>query len=84
MITTNLAGAIAHQNEVGWQAFMEGCPAPGWQDTQQQYYWFLLSRKTGIQWLSALIRKLWQIAWDMWEHCNGVLHDKEQGQAALE
>ncbi len=25
----------------------------------------------------ALIKKLWDIAWDMWEHRNGVLHDSE-------
>mgnify|MGYP003460263465 FL=1 len=80
----NLSTAIANQNEVGWQAFIEGCPSHGWRESQQQYYEFLRSRKTGLRWLSALIRKLWQVAWDMWEHRNGVLHHKEQGQAALE
>ena len=80
----DLPTAIRNQNEVGWQAFIEGCPTKGWQESQQQYYEFLRSRKTGLRWLSALIRKLWQVAWDMWEHRNGILHDKEKGQAALE
>ena len=31
-----------------------------------------------------MIRKLWQVSWDMWEHRNGILHNKEQGQAARE
>jgi hypothetical protein len=26
---------------------------------------------------SALIRKTWTVAWDQWEHRNGILHDKE-------
>jgi hypothetical protein len=25
----------------------------------------------------ALIRKLWQVAWDSWEHRNGFLHEKD-------
>ena len=80
----DLPAAIMNQNEVGWQAFIEGCPAQGWRDSQQQYYMYIGSKKTGLRWLSALIRKLWQVAWDMWEHRNGILHDKEKGQAALE
>jgi hypothetical protein len=40
-------------------------------------------RGSGYRWLSALICKLWQVAWDMWEHRNGIFHDKERGQAAL-
>jgi hypothetical protein len=80
----NLSTVVLNQNEIGWQAFIEGCPSHGWQSSQQQYYEFLCSRITGLRWLSALIHKLWQVAWDMWEHRNGVLHDKEQGQAALE
>jgi hypothetical protein len=38
-------------------------------------------RKTGKLWVSALIRKQWEIAWDLWEHRNGILHDKNQGYA---
>jgi hypothetical protein len=25
----------------------------------------------------ALIKKLWEIAWDPWEHCNGILHETQ-------
>ena len=24
----------------------------------------------------ALIKKLWDVAWDLWEQCNGFQHDK--------
>jgi hypothetical protein len=37
----NLSAAVSNQNEIGRQAFIEGCPLYGWQATQQQYYEFL-------------------------------------------
>jgi hypothetical protein len=33
------------------------------------------SRRSGLRWLTALIQKLWDIAWDMWDNRNRVLHD---------
>ena len=29
----------------------------------------------------ALIKKLWDIAWDLWEQCNGFQHDREYQEA---
>ena len=45
------------------------------------------SRRTGFRWTVALIKKLQEVAWDMWEHRNGILHDDPsrhhtQGQMA--
>jgi hypothetical protein len=34
------------------------------------------SRRTGLRWLTALIQKLWDVAWDMWDHRNRVLHQE--------
>ena len=34
-------------------------------------------RKTGERWVMALIHKLWDVAWDLWDHCNRVLHDSD-------
>jgi hypothetical protein len=31
-----------------------------------------------------MVCKLHDIAWDLWEHQNGILHDKETGFAAQE
>ena len=39
---------------------------------------------TGKRWLSQLILKLWEVSWDMWEHRNGVLMDKEKGLIVLQ
>jgi len=76
--------ATQNQNDIGWRAFFEGCPAKGWEEAQQEYYLWIQSKRTGLRWLSALIRKLWDLAWDMWDHRNQILHDREEGQAVKE
>jgi hypothetical protein len=35
------------------------------------------SSRTGRRWATAVIEKLWNIAWDIWEHRNGILHRQE-------
>jgi hypothetical protein len=35
------------------------------------------SHRTGKRWAIALIQKMWDTAWDLWEHRNGVLHEKD-------
>jgi hypothetical protein len=27
------------------------------------------------RWVATLIKKLWTVSWDMWEHRNGILHN---------
>ena len=65
------------QQLVGWRRFFEGWLVQAWSRHQQQYYDTNKSLRTGRGWTTAIIQKLWNIAWDMWEHRNGILHDKE-------
>jgi hypothetical protein len=44
---------------------------------QHRYLQWIGSRRSGLHWLTALIQKLWDIAWDTWDHRNRVLHDTE-------
>ena len=37
---------------------------------------------TGKRWITTLIKKLWQISWNMWEHRNGEFKNPES-QASL-
>jgi hypothetical protein len=39
------------------------------------YYKLLQSRRSSKHWLISLICKLWLIEWDLWEHCNSILHN---------
>ncbi len=45
-----------------------------WSSAQQAYYTLMKSRRTGKRWVVSLIKKLCNIAWDLWEHQNGILH----------
>lgn len=39
--------ALDDQDSIGWTNFLEGCIAQSWTDTQQSYYEWLGSRRTG-------------------------------------
>jgi hypothetical protein len=65
-----------------WQSFFEGAPALGWSGYMDLYYNSIRSNRNGHCWLSSIIKKLWNIAWDLWEHRNRVAHEKTDGLTA--
>jgi hypothetical protein len=69
------------QAELGWKHFFEGRLHHQWRQEMTKHYSNIGERKTGKRWISSLIKKLWEIAWDLWEHRNGVMHDKINGYA---
>jgi hypothetical protein len=70
--------AIMDQEKLGWRNFLEGLPTKSWQEAQKIYFLRIGSLRSPKRWVISLIQKLWEVAWDMWEHRNGILHDKEQ------
>ena len=72
-----LRSMVESQDIIGWQAMLEGTPVVGWAEVQQRYLEWRKKRRTGKQWLSAVIQKMWDVAWDLWDHRNGILHNKE-------
>ena len=56
---------------------MEGCILKNWAAKQQEYYTWLQRHNTGKRWTTTLIKKLWEILWNMWEHRNGELTNPE-------
>jgi hypothetical protein len=66
--------AVAQQDNIGWQQFINGHLGYRWKGIQQEYLEFLARRNTGKKWVRELIKKLWGVAWDMWEHRNDILH----------
>jgi hypothetical protein len=68
---------VQHQSTMGWRTFFEGWIPIAWEETQQAYYNLIKSRWTGRRWTICLIKKLWDIAWDLWNHRNGILHHSE-------
>ena len=43
-------------------------------DMQDRKYKWLRSRRSGFRWTVAIVKKLQDVAWDMWDHRNGILH----------
>jgi hypothetical protein len=67
--------AVSQQEDLGWQLFLEGWLCLEWEALQQAYLNLFGFRITGKRWVAELIKKLWQIAWDLWEHRNRILHE---------
>ena len=53
---------------------MGGCISVEWARVQQQYYDWLGIQKTGRRWAIAVIKRLWQTSWDMWDNRNEFIH----------
>ena len=59
---------------MGWSAFIEGCLSLHFAATQEQWFCYLKKQYSGRRWVTQLIQKLVGLAWDQWEHWNGVAH----------
>jgi hypothetical protein len=70
-----LATAYQEQNDIGWYNFLQGRISNYWVKIQSAYYEKLASRRTGHTWASNLIRRLWDISWNMWNNRNDILHN---------
>lgn len=68
---------IIQQCDIGWDCFIEGIIGMHWGKQQQIYFQSINSRRSGLRWTIALIKKLWNIAWDLWSHRNGIEHARD-------
>ena len=48
-----------------------------WSEVQNAYLRSLGTKISRVIWISALIRKLWDTAWDIWNFRNHTLHDTD-------
>ena len=69
------------QQETGWQSLLEGRAVVGWASMQDAYFRTreLAISRTGLRWLMSVLRQMMDIAWDQWEHRNGILHNITTG-----
>ena len=72
-----IAQAAKAQDRIGWGSFLEGGVSILWSAAQALFLPFTKSPKTSRQWTTALIQKLFNVAWDQWEHRNKYLHDNK-------
>jgi len=55
------------QETIGKQHIWDGWLSIEWQLQQEQIWKQLRSHKSSWQWTAKIIKKLWNVAWDMWE-----------------
>ena len=48
-----------------------------WVEVQNAYIRSLGAKITGVIWISALIRKLWDTAWEIWNFRNHTIHSTD-------
>jgi hypothetical protein len=68
----SLRTAVHHQDEIGWYNFLMGRISVKWHAVQHWYYEWLGKSNTGRKWAVALIKKIFKVSWDMWDHRNDV------------
>jgi len=66
---------VLDQTTIGWDRFLDGWVAQSWQLYQDEVWQLAKSRRSGRRWVAELIKKVWNVSWDMWAHRNGILHD---------
>jgi hypothetical protein len=72
-----LLAPILDQQFIGWNRCLEGWLSNKWTVCQQHYYEKMNSRRSGKWWISGLIQKLWEVAWDLWVYWSSILHHQE-------
>ena len=71
-----LNAAVDTQNSIGWKGFIHGFTSKHWERAQQNFLHFKSSRTSGKRWISALIKKLWEVIWALWQYRNGLVHEQ--------
>ncbi len=72
-LTAAQARASIHQQDaIGWHQFSLGRLSKSFAEMQDTYLKSLNKQQTGLRWTQALIQKLWDIAWDLWEFRNQI------------
>jgi hypothetical protein len=73
--TFGIREATIEQDNIGWYNFLLGRLSSRWADSQQRYLESIKKCNSGRRWTIAILDKIWDILWDMWEHRNGIVHD---------
>ncbi len=72
-----------NQDKLGWNLALEGVLTMQWHMQQDQYWQCIKSQRSTKRWTSELIKKLWQVVWDMWRHRNSASQKMEAGKVLI-
>jgi len=62
---------------------LDGWLTRSWRDHQEKMWKIEKSCKSSLRWTAALIQKLWEVSWDMWDHQNKELHAGTEQQQQI-
>ena len=79
LMSQNINGIGQEMNSIKEQGIknMGGCRSIEWARVQEDYYKWLNIRRTGERWATELIKKLWDISWDLWQDRNRKIHNTQ-------
>jgi len=80
---TNEDAASTKQAWIGWNGLLDGWLSLEWRYQQEAYWVQWRRRKSSKRWTAELIKKLWNISWDMWDHRNEALHHSQNARADI-
>mmetsp|Transcript_19113 Transcript_19113/g.45257 ORF Transcript_19113/g.45257 Transcript_19113/m.45257 type:complete len:406 (-) Transcript_19113:181-1398(-) len=66
--STQLAEAAKEQQGIGWGAMLMGFQSRKWERIQADHFRNQGSLRSGKRWVTELLKKLWNTAWDLWSY----------------
>ena len=66
------------QRQIGWKKFIEGFITTEWLSFLTIYFDDNKIRKSAKRMISQLQRRIWTIIWNIWDHRNTFVHDRNQ------
>ena len=68
----NIRTALHLQDSLGWHPFLQGILIDEWKHPFIDFLALTESKVSLKRWAASLIKKIWQISWDQWEHRNAI------------
>ena len=65
---------MRHQNQIGWFSLMTGRALVHWAHAQGAHQLRSKIDRPTLRWTTAIVKQLFDIAWDMWNDRNGAKH----------
>ena len=72
--TPHTKAMIQAQHDIGWGHALDGCIHKQWREEIALFHKNNYSNKVSHKrWTTAIIRKMWDVSWDMWDQRNAIL-----------
>ncbi len=72
------------QKTIRRDRLIEGWIPVSWRLEQEQFWSHIRTRKSSKRWTSELIKKFWDVAWDLWDQRNEALHTEATNRDLLD